>query len=241
MNIVICLAGLNTRFHNAGFDIPKYLLPFFNSVVITHILTELTENLKINKIVLVANNRDIYFKRQLIMATHDFCPEIIYTDDTIGQAETALKGIEHLIENGLGLEPVIIHNGDTIVSIDSNDLITGMIKNNSVCVHTFEGFSKAWSYVCLEHNSNKITSINEKQIVTGHASSGLYTFQSSQFYKDSYNDTIFTAKEFYISDVIANIIKSGYVCANFSTHNLPIILGTPIEYFKACSQTVLAE
>ena len=42
MNLLICMAGLNTRFHNVGFDIPKYLLPWNNSVVIFDILINLT-------------------------------------------------------------------------------------------------------------------------------------------------------------------------------------------------------
>jgi CTP:molybdopterin cytidylyltransferase MocA len=38
MVLIVCMAGLNTRFHNVGFDIPKYLLPWKNSTIIAAII-----------------------------------------------------------------------------------------------------------------------------------------------------------------------------------------------------------
>ena len=39
MALIICMAGLNTRFHDVGFDIPKYLLPWGESTIIQELLT----------------------------------------------------------------------------------------------------------------------------------------------------------------------------------------------------------
>ena len=39
--LVICMAGLNTRFHDVGFDIPKYLLPWREETIIYEILKQL--------------------------------------------------------------------------------------------------------------------------------------------------------------------------------------------------------
>jgi dTDP-glucose pyrophosphorylase len=64
MNLLICMAGLNTRFHNVGFDIPKYLLPWNNSVVIFDIL----KNLTADNVYLIAHQRDKYYKKELIKA-----------------------------------------------------------------------------------------------------------------------------------------------------------------------------
>lgn len=232
MNLVICIAGLNTRFHNAGFDIPKYLLPFGESTMINCILREIVKHNPVNEVVLIANIRDKFFESQLIEATNEFNPYIVWTHDTPGQATTALIGAEKLIKLGLGDEPVIIHNGDTIVSISEVDpKLSDLISEHDVCVNTFRGDSPAWSYVTCE--GDKITSMNEKHTITGHASSGFYGFRSSQFYKDSYFDTIFTSKEFYIADVISSILKTGEGIKFEIRLSKPIILGTPAEYFDA--------
>lgn len=232
MNLVICIAGLNTRFHNAGFDIPKYLLPFGEGTIINCIIREIVRCNPVNEIVLVANVRDKFFKPQLMAATDEFDPIILYTHDTPGQATTALIGVEKLIEVGLGHEPVIIHNGDTVVCLTSADpKMSELISAHDVCVNTFAGNSPAWSYVSCEPGSDVITSMNEKQVVTGHASSGFYGFRSSQFYKESYFDTIFTSKEFYISDVISSVLKTGDGIKFEIKLSNPIILGTPAEYF----------
>ena len=54
-SLVICMAGLNTRFHDVGFDIPKYLLPWGDETIIHSILKNLGE---FDDVVLLANKRD---------------------------------------------------------------------------------------------------------------------------------------------------------------------------------------
>ena len=57
------MAGYNTRFHDVGFDIPKYLLPWNGTTIIHDIIQNLGET---HQTVLVANKRDAYFKDQLL-------------------------------------------------------------------------------------------------------------------------------------------------------------------------------
>ena len=38
MDLVMCMAGKNTRFHDLGYDIPKYLLPFPKTSVVKNII-----------------------------------------------------------------------------------------------------------------------------------------------------------------------------------------------------------
>jgi NDP-sugar pyrophosphorylase family protein len=59
------MAGYNTRFHDVGFDIPKYLLPWNDKTIIYDILKNLGW---VTQLILVANKRDIYFKDQLVEA-----------------------------------------------------------------------------------------------------------------------------------------------------------------------------
>ena len=61
--LVICMAGLNTRFHDVGFDIPKYLLPWREETIIYEILKQLGT---FDEVLLLANKRDVYFMPDLI-------------------------------------------------------------------------------------------------------------------------------------------------------------------------------
>ena len=61
--LVICMAGLNTRFHNVGFDIPKYLLPWGKNTIIYEILYQIKKNYAFSNYLLIANKRDRFFKR----------------------------------------------------------------------------------------------------------------------------------------------------------------------------------
>ena len=85
VNLVICMAGYNTRFHDVGFDIPKYLLPWANATIIQHILKNFDG---IKQTILVANKRDAYFKEQLIATIKPLGLEennILYIGDTKGK------------------------------------------------------------------------------------------------------------------------------------------------------------
>ena len=125
VNLVICMAGYNTRFHDVGFDIPKYLLPWNGATIIYDILNNLDRPVQT---VLVANKRDIYFKEQLVEAIRPLELDeknILYIGDTKGQAHTAAVGIGQLYHTEL---PTFIHNADTIVHngfvyVKANDLL----------------------------------------------------------------------------------------------------------------------
>ena len=80
INLVICMAGYNTRFHDVGFDIPKYLLPWNGTTIIHDILQNLGET---HQTILVANKRDIYFKDQLLATIE---PLGLKEKDKIGRA-----------------------------------------------------------------------------------------------------------------------------------------------------------
>ena len=89
VNLIICMAGYNTRFHDVGFDIPKYLLPWNDTTIIHDILQNLGE---VQQTVLIANKRDVYFKDQLLETIKPLGlneNDILYIGDTKGQAHTA--------------------------------------------------------------------------------------------------------------------------------------------------------
>jgi dTDP-glucose pyrophosphorylase len=229
VNLVICMAGYNTRFHDVGFDIPKYLLPWNDTTIIHEILKNFGNT---QQTILVANKRDIYFKEQLLETIKPLGlneNNILYIGDTQGQAHTAAIGVAQLYQNSL---PTFIHNADTIVigrNLESLSLnMRGEYYNGYVDV--FIGNSPKYSYV-RAYEENVIEIIEKKQI-SPYASSGLYGFSSADIYMAHYDKLLQTNYELYVSDVLQNMILSGKkIFMNGLTNaQETIVLGSPQEY-----------
>lgn len=226
------MAGLNTRFHDAGFDIPKYLLPWEDHAVVTEILKKLTKDHKFDEIYLLANKRDRYFRLQLLEAIEPLGlteENICYIGDTSGQAHTALIGAG-LIKNKS--RSFFIHNADTIITNRKFDEINESFNFCSAWVDTFVANSPAYSYVRVD--DGRVIDIIEKKPISPYASSGLYCFASAALYEQEFYKAKekIVNRELYVSDILKNMIDNQHeVWTNELDHNMEtIVLGTPQEY-----------
>lgn len=228
VNLIICMAGYNTRFHDVGFDIPKYLLPWNNTTIIHDILKGFGPT---KQTILVANKRDVYFKEQLLESirplglTED---NILYIGDTKGQAHTAAIGMTQIKDMSL---PTFIHNADTIVTGRKfEDIVIQMDNFFDVYVDVFVGNSPKYSYV--RAFESVVIEIVEKKQISPYASSGLYGFSSAHLYSNYYNNFVQEKEELYISDVIQGmLIDNMRACMNgLGNYQETLVLGSPQEY-----------
>ena len=228
INLIICMAGYNTRFHDVGFDIPKYLLPWNGTTIIHDILQNFDYPVQT---ILVANKRDIYFKDQLVETIRPLELDeknILYIGDTKGQAHTAAIGIDQLYRPGL---PTFIHNADTILTGRSLDFTADTLEDtHDAYVDVFVGNSPKYSYV--RAYEEEVLEIVEKKQISPYASSGLYGFLTASMYKTFYNDCVQEREELYISDVIQKMITSGrkVMMNGLGNNQETIVLGSPQEY-----------
>ena len=228
VNLVICMAGYNTRFHDVGFDIPKYLLPWNGTTIIHDIIQNLGE---IHQTVLVANKRDVYFKDQLLETIKPLGlneSNILYIGDTKGQAHTAAVGIGQLYHPEL---QTFIHNADTIVKGRSLDLIADSMNDMyDAYIDVFVGNSPKYSYVRAFEET--VLEIVEKKQISPYASSGLYGFLTASMYMSYYDSLIQKDHELYIADVIQNMIGAGRKAFmnGLGNNQETIVLGSPQEY-----------
>jgi dTDP-glucose pyrophosphorylase len=229
VNLVICMAGYNTRFHDVGFDIPKYLLPWNGTTIIHDILKNFGN---VQQTVLVANRRDVYFKEQLLETIKPLGlneNNILYIGDTKGQAHTAAIGVAQLYQNSL---PTFIHNADTIVVGRNLELLSLDMPGEYYdgYVDVFVGNSPKYSYV-RAYEENVIEIVEKKQI-SPYASSGLYGFSSADVYMTHYDKLLQKNDELYVSDVLQNMIVSGkrIFMNGLSNTQETIVLGSPQEY-----------
>jgi len=226
--LVICMAGLNTRFHDVGFDIPKYLLPWREETIIYEILKQLGS---FDEVLLLANKRDVYFMPDLIKTIEPLGlgkNNIHYIGDTNGQAHTAYIGAS-LLKNRQ--QTFFVHNADTLlIGRDFKSIESGM---SDAYVDVFIANNPKYSYV--RSKDGLVTEIAEKSSISPFASSGLYGFYNAQLYEKMYEalSENFTGKEMYIANVLDYMIKNNNLFVGLNELNNSyetIVLGTPQEY-----------
>jgi dTDP-glucose pyrophosphorylase len=226
--LVICMAGLNTRFHDVGFDIPKYLLPWREETIIYEILKQLGT---FDEVLLLANKRDVYFMPDLIKTIEPLGlgkNNIHYIGDTNGQAHTAYIGAS-LLKNRQ--QTFFVHNADTLlIGRDFKSIESVM---SDAYVDVFIANNPKYSYV--RSKDGLVTEIAEKSSISPFASSGLYGFYNAQLYEKMYEalSENFTGKEMYIANVLDYMIKNNNLFVGLNELNNSyetIVLGTPQEY-----------
>ena len=222
------MAGLNTRFHDVGFDIPKYLLPWREETIIYEILKQLGT---FDEVLLLANKRDVYFMPDLIKTIEPLGlgkNNIHYIGDTNGQAHTAYIGAS-LLKNKL--QTFFVHNADTLlIGRDFKSIESTM---SDAYVDVFIANNPKYSYV--RSKDGLVTEIAEKSSISPFASSGLYGFYNAQLYEKMYEalSENFTGKEMYIANVLDYMIKNNNLFVGLNELNNSyetIVLGTPQEY-----------
>lgn len=228
-NLVICLAGKGSRFRNEGYKTPKYLLTTPNGIILSEIMDNLVST-GTTDIYLVLNNREkqyVEYIEQRVMS-YSANVKIILTDDTRGQAHTALIACQQILNE----YPVFIFNGDTILKGRNFDVMLDYLNNGgaSGVIDCFHSSAPHFSYVLIDQNNN-ISTIKEKQVISDKATTGLYGFRSARLYEKYYTSTCFDREE-YISEVYTNMLVDSCVLKAYISEDLSktIILGTPKEY-----------
>ena len=110
-SLVITAAGLGSRFHDVGYDQPKYLLPWVNNKEVLHeIINSLYYQGGIDFILLVMNKRELYFKEKIEKCIDKgINSKIIFIGDTNGQSQTTYIAALELIKLGLSDQKQIMY------------------------------------------------------------------------------------------------------------------------------------
>ena len=233
MILILTMAGHYQRFKDAGFNIPKYLLPWGARTVLSKILHELIAPGDITKIFLVCNVRDEAFMPHVRAVMTELGVDrknLLMIADTKGQAETAMFGILAAGKDAVSYtEPVMVHNIDTILLSRHKDGVLNSLKAADAYVDVFSANSHNYSYV-LTGGDDTIIEIAEKIVLSTMATSGLYAFRDAKTFLDYYRSS-----DVFISDVLQRMISSDLRVVKGPVHaeSDTIVLGTPAEYMNA--------
>ncbi|QWE31048.1 sugar phosphate nucleotidyltransferase [Polynucleobacter sp. Adler-ghost] len=233
MNLILTMAGKYKRFQDAGFNIPKYLLPWGDSTILSAVLRGFSKSRQIKNIYLIGNKRDHAFTphiHALLRSCGIGTGNLFLINDTHGQAATGMIGLDLIanVDKGVMSEPILFHNIDTLLTNRNFEDILESLSKSAAYVDVFHANHHQYSYVVCNEN-NDVTELAEKIVISNCASSGLYAFQSGETYKNYYKNC-----DIYISDVIRKILKDGkrVKASNPHSEHDTIVLGTPSEYFN---------
>jgi dTDP-glucose pyrophosphorylase len=221
MNIVIPLAGLGTRFSQAGYTLPKPLISVRNMPMIQLVVENL--NLEGNYIFIAQEQHCVDYNLENILKTAKPDCTIIKTPGvTEGAACTVLLATQY-IDNNM---PLLIANSDQYVDYDNNVISTFAKYDGGIL--TFTNDSPKWSYAKVE--DDKVVRVAEKEVISNEATVGVYYWKHGKDFVKYTNNMITknirVNNEFYVCPVYNEAINDGKHIVTSLVDNM-YGLGTP--------------
>ena len=206
INIVIPMAGMGSRFSEAGYTFPKPLIEVRQKPMIQVVF----ENLNIEgKFIFICQKEhyEKYHLNYLLKLISKNCEIIVIDGLTEGAACTILKA-KNYIDNDT---PLLIANSDQFIEWNSNEFLYAMSnKNLGGGILTFNSSHPKWSYAKL-NDEGFVCEVAEKKPISNIATVGVYYWQKgSDFVKyagQMIEKNIRTNNEFYVCPVFNEAIQ----------------------------------
>lgn len=230
--IVFPMAGLSSRFKNAGYSLPKFMLQLGNKSVFEHCVLSFSEYFHVKKFIFIVRDElaiKSFVKEKIEVLGIDNYEIVLLNYNTRGQAETVAKGIEHLNLN----KSLTIFNIDTFRPGFKfpHELGDGYLE-------VFSGSGNNWSFVkpaCNETNIVELTT--EKIPISNLCSTGLYYFSKAYLFFNAFNITSKSSPsswqggEIYVAPLYNHLIKQGFdIRYHLISHKDVVFCGVPAEY-----------
>ncbi len=235
INILIPMAGLGSRFSNAGYKKPKPFIDVAGKPMICRVLDNLLiENAKFY---LIAQKEHIFTEHNLVsQIENDYNAKFIPINGlTEGTACTVLFARQFINNNS----PLLIANSDQIVDMNIEDFVNDCSKRkldgSILCFEDPERNPK-WSFAKV--NADKLViEVQEKNPISNYATVGIYYFSMGKYFVDSSIDMIINNdrvnNEFYTCPVYNYLIKDS---KSIGIYNIDFTqmhgIGTPADLNK---------
>jgi dTDP-glucose pyrophosphorylase len=209
INIVIPMAGAGSRFANAGYKKPKPFIDVLGKPMICHVLDNLA--LPDAKFILLARKEHYEAEKDTIDEIQSkYNTEFVLIDKLTEGAACTVLHAHRLINNDA---PLLIANSDQIVDMSIADYINDSDKRKlDGSVLCFHDTHNKWSYARLDE-VGFITEIREKEVISEHATVGIYYFaKGCDFVENAIDMFVRNARvnnEFYVAPVYNYAIAQG--------------------------------
>jgi dTDP-glucose pyrophosphorylase len=215
LQIVVPMAGRGSRFANAGFTLPKPLIPVHGVPMIQLVVENLRPRQE-HRFIFLCLEEHIhrYPVRQLLRQVAPNCEIVPVQGVTQGAACTVLLAHEHINTD----EPLMIANSDQWVDVCVDDYLSLFDESDiSGLIMTMEANDPKWSFVRLNERG-AVVEVVEKKVVSNEATVGIYNFRCGR-------DFVAAAESMILQDLRVN--NEFYVAP---TYNCLIADGKKIQY-----------
>lgn len=210
LNIVIPMAGRGKRFQDAGYELPKPLIPVHNEPMIKLVIENVRPRREHRFIFLVL---DEHIRRygigELLTRWAPGAAVLTVPDVTEGAACTVLTAA-NLIDNQ---DALLIANSDQWVDRSIDDFLDAMdASGTDGFIMTMKANDTKWSYVQLDAQG-LVRRVVEKVVVSDEATVGIYAYRHGALFVKSARQMI--AKnlrvngEFYVAPAYDQMIAEG--------------------------------
>jgi HAD superfamily hydrolase (TIGR01509 family) len=208
LNLVIPMAGNGQRFVDAGYNLPKPLIPIPKTPMIHEVYSHLNINSNCTFIIKKSHRLE-YDIDKILNNIHPNCNIVEVDGVTQGSVESILLSEEHIDNDS----PLIISNCDNIIIWDSVDFMYSMNRLNAdggiVC---FKDTDTKWSFAKLNAD-NEIVEVAEKKPISDNATSGIYYWKRGsdfvKYAKQMISEDYRVNNEFYTAPVYNFAIRDG--------------------------------
>lgn len=210
LNIVMPMAGRGSRFVEAGYTVPKPLIPIKGRPMTEVVINNLRPAAPHRFIFLCLKEHvDKYGIAEVLRVWSPGCEVITVESVTEGAACTVLLARE-LIDND---QPLMIANCDQWVDVRIDDYLAKMDRSDiDGLIMTMWAADPKWSYVRFDEDGIPCEVV-EKQVVSNEATVGIYNYRRGAYFVDAAETMIekgFRVNgEFYVAPAYNEMIEKG--------------------------------
>lgn len=210
LNIVLPIAGRGSRFIQAGYAMPKPIIPLHGVPMIEVVVNNVRPRQPhCFTFIALQEHLEHLGMREVLRRIAPGCAIIPVTQVTEGAACTVLLARD-VIDND---NPLMLANSDQWVDIDINDYLAEMeSKDAEGLIMTMWSDHPKWSYVGLD-KTGCVTRVVEKQVISNEATVGIYNFRRGRDYVQAAEQMISknlrVNNEFYVAPAYNEMIEKG--------------------------------
>jgi mannose-6-phosphate isomerase-like protein (cupin superfamily)/CTP:phosphocholine cytidylyltransferase-like protein len=210
MNIVIPMAGKSSRFFDAGFTVPKYMLPLSKQQNGIAMIQGAVDSLHMEGqlIFIVQRDHSMFGIDTFLKEKYPDCIVLYLERYTGGCVESVYEAAKAYINND---KPLVISNCDQYLEWNSDEFLRICNQPHvDGCVLTYFADTTKNSY-CTVDTSGKCTLFKEKEVISPHSLVGVHYWKRGSDFVSSAEDMIQNnvrdAGEYYVSTSYNYLVK----------------------------------
>jgi NDP-sugar pyrophosphorylase family protein len=212
------MAGRGSRFKEAGYSVPKPLIPIGDKTMIELVVNNLRPECEHRFIFMCLKEHiEAYELKEKLANIAPGCVSVSVDKVTEGAACTVLLAKEYINNN----DALMLANSDQYVDIDINAYLKAMTHDGLIM--TMTAYDKKWSFIRYDKDGF-VTEVKEKEPISDEATVGIYNFAKGEDFiraaERMIKKDIRVNNEFYVAPVYNELIEEGKRIAYYNIGRL---------------------